>query len=87
MKLLTGFVILAVTMIAASVARGQGTPQKTVVISEPALRTMSAHKPKKKTPLTARIAVKRQSSAKISKADSAHFATASVREIPKASRK
>ncbi len=74
-------------MIAAPVARGQGTPQKTVVIPESALKTMSAHKPKKKTPLTARIAVKRQSSVQISKADSAHFAPATVRDIMTTSRK
>ncbi len=87
MNLLTGFTVLCLTMIAAPVAGGQGTPQKTVVIPGSALKTMSAHKPKKKTPLTARIAVKRQSSVQISRTDSAHFAPATVREITKTARK
>jgi len=74
-------------MIAAPFARAQGTAQKAVVISGPALKTMSAHKPKKKMPLTAGVAVKRQSSVKSSTIDSAHFAPATVREITKSERK
>lgn len=73
-------------MLAAPAARGQGAAQKTVVISEAALKTMSAHKPKKKMPLTARMAVKRQSTIKTSTADSAHFQPATVREITRTSR-
>jgi hypothetical protein len=87
MNIRTALFTLALTALAAPVARGQGAPQKTVVISEAALRAMSAAKQKTKKPLTARLAVKRQSSVIGSTKNSGHTEPATVSEITPVRRK
>ncbi len=87
MNIRIAFMVLGLTAIAAPKARAQGRPQQQVVLSESVLKAMIAQKPKTKTPLTARIAVMRQSAANGSTAKSTHAAPASVTEIRKTSRK
>ena len=84
MNFRTGLLAVSLTALAAPVARGQGVPTKAIVISESALKAMSAAKPKTKKPLAARLAVKRQSSVTKS---SGHTAPATVSEITPVSRK
>ncbi len=78
---------LGLTATAAPGARAQRRPQQQVVLSDSVLKAMIAHKPKKQTPLTARIAAMRLSVANGPPAKPAHAAPASVPEIRETSRK
>jgi len=70
----------AVTLVlAASSAGSQGRPPQQVVLTEAAMKSMAASKPKSKTPLTSRVGIVRRSTAATAKAGNA--GPTSVREI------
>ncbi len=87
MNIRIAFLVLCLTAIAAADVRGQGRPQQQVVLSDSVLKAMIAQKPKTKKPLTARIAVMRQSAATDPTAKSTHAWPATVTEIRKPLRK
>ncbi|MEO5580905.1 MAG: hypothetical protein ABIR58_09610, partial [Gemmatimonadaceae bacterium] len=56
------FIGAATLVLSASSAKAQGRPPQQVVLSEAVMKSMVAHKPKSKTPLTARLGMVRRSS-------------------------
>ena len=75
----------ATLILAASSANAQGRPPQRIVLSDAVMKSMVAHKPKSKTPLTARVGMVRHSRAVPTKPDQA--APTSVREISPNSKK
>ena len=64
-------------------AHAQGRPAQQVAISPAVVKSMTAHKQKSKTPLTARVGMRRAPAATVVTTESAHTAPTSVRAIRK----
>ena len=64
-------------------AHAQGRSAQQVVISPAVAKSMTAHKQKSKTPLTASVGMRRASAATVVTTESAHTAPTSVRAIRK----
>ncbi len=76
----------AVTLVlSASSAAAQGRPPQQVVVSDAAMKSIVANKPKSKTSLTARVGMVRRSA--VVAAKSGREAPTSVREITPTARK
>lgn len=79
--------ILAVAALAlvpgSSPASAQGRSPQQVVISPSVLKSLTAQKQKSKTPLTARVGMRRAPAATVVTSGSAHSAPTSVRAIRK----
>ena len=65
-------------------AQAQGRSAQQVVISPVVVKSMTAHRQKSKTPLTARVGMHRAPAATVVTTESAHTAPTSVRAIKKA---
>jgi hypothetical protein len=85
MTIRIAFIGAATLVLSASSVNAQGRPPKQVVISEAAMKSMVANKPKSKTPLTARMGMVRRSHIVAAKPGQA--APTSVREIKATSNK
>lgn len=88
--MITRIAVAAVVLLAvgASPLRAQGTaPEKKVVISPTVLKSMTAQKPKSKTPLSARVGMKRAPTpAVVASRDTVPPAPTSVRAVKKIER-
>ena len=84
MTIIRIFVASGVALVLGSVpAQAQGKPAQQVVISPVVARSLTAHKQKSKTPLTARVGMHRAPAATVVTTESAHTAPTSVRAIRK----
>ncbi|MFN2603708.1 MAG: hypothetical protein ABR582_13265 [Gemmatimonadaceae bacterium] len=70
-------------VLGAAPAGAQGKQPEKVVFSPAVLKAMTAQKPKSKTPLSARLGIRRIPSSNISTAHASHAATTSVSQIKK----
>jgi uncharacterized protein YcfL len=70
-------------VVVSSPARAQGRSPQQVVLSPSVLKSLAAQKQKSKTPLTARVGMRRASISAVSAAAPAHSAPATVRAITK----
>ena len=61
MTMRTAFIGAVVLLISATSAHSQGQPKKDVVLSRGVLKSMTANKPKTKTPLGAKVGIGRKS--------------------------
>lgn len=78
-------VIGAALVLSAPAATAQGAPPKQVILSEAALKSMAASKPKSKTPLASRVGVARRPN--VVRAKESEAGPTSVGEIIPKSRK
>ncbi len=85
MTIRIAFIGAATLVLSTSSADAQGRQPQQVVLSEAVMKSMVANKPKSKTPLTARLAMRRQSSVVATKPGQA--APTAVREISPTSKK
>jgi hypothetical protein len=83
MKSRIGFVIALALAASAQTALAQGRPQQQVVVAPSVLKSMTAQKPKSKTPLTARLGMMRRAPAATRAAPSTPLGPTAVRAVPR----